>query len=88
MSKEGYIVCTATVDGWGMSEVISSEEMSKHLEEITKEADECDRTIKFCKSYEEFDPEYVSDGIEKVLVIKGKIVVPEPKEKVTVYEIE
>ena len=84
--SDKYFIMSATVDGWGCSEGIEKENLD--FVQMEKDAEECSMKVQYCKSFAELNPEYVGDRLQRVLIIKGEIVLPEPREKVTVYDIE
>jgi len=83
-----YFMVEASVDGWGISNPMTKAAVLKSLRNMETSEDWERIEIVYCKSMEELDPEYVKDGVHKVMIIKGEVVMPEAKETVTEYDID
>tara|TARA_Y100000034_G_C6875327_1_gene400235 strand:- start:475 stop:801 length:327 start_codon:yes stop_codon:yes gene_type:complete len=75
-----YIICSASVDGMGMSNELTKDQVTKHLNERQIEAEEYDPPMQliFAESVQDFDKqrEHVGDRKTLLLVIKGSTIVP------------
>ncbi len=78
-----YFVITRNPDGEIYTQALNKTELEEWLEERTEE--DMDMPT-FVENLEQADPQYWK-GEQACLILKGKIVVPKPKEVTTKYEI-
>jgi hypothetical protein len=75
--KESYFILNSTEDGVYITEYKTAEKLSEYLAG--------NRIEKFFSSLPKDSPSYWD--AEKVLIIKGEIIVPKPKTTITEWEI-
>lgn len=83
-----YLMLKSTADGQGIS-YLDKDEINNALVNLEKEAKERRAKIRFCSDAQTWSDswEYTGDHEVLVLIVEGKIVVPQPVTEVVSYKL-